>query len=70
MIEDINNEKFIREKIILAGGINVKNVAQILKKIKPYAIDISSGVEKEKGIKDNGLIESFFKVFNQYSSYP
>ncbi len=69
-IENISNKEFLRSRIILAGGINEKNILQILSKIKPYAIDISSGVEKEKGVKDNKLIENFFKVFNQYYLNP
>lgn len=70
LIEDISNTEFFKNRIILAGGINEKNVLNILSKIRPYAIDISSGVEKEKGIKDNKLIENFFKVFNQCCLSP
>ncbi|MEM4331511.1 MAG: hypothetical protein QXI89_01980 [Candidatus Anstonellales archaeon] len=70
LIEDISNTEFFKNRIILAGGINEKNILHILSKIRPYAIDISSGVEKEKGIKDNTLIENFFKVFNQYCLSP
>ncbi|MCX7821650.1 MAG: phosphoribosylanthranilate isomerase [Brevinematales bacterium] len=70
VIEGVKDLKYLKEKIILAGGINEKNIKDILSKVKPYAIDISSGVEREKGIKDNSLIENFFKTFTQYSLYP
>jgi len=45
----------------LSGGININNIKQILKDIKPFGIDLSSGVEKELGIKDNRIINNFIK---------
>ena len=52
---------FLREKVVLAGGIKPDNVREILKSIKPYGLDVSSGLEKEKAVKDNGLIREFFR---------
>ncbi len=43
----------------LSGGINTDNIKQILKDINPLGVDLSSGVEKELGIKDNGIINNF-----------
>ena len=43
----------------LSGGINANNIIKILKDIKPSGVDISSGVEKELGIKDNQIINNF-----------
>ena len=43
----------------LSGGININNIKQIIKDIKPFGIDLSSGVEKELGIKDNRIINNF-----------
>ena len=43
----------------LSGGINAHNIKQILKDINPLGIDLSSGVEKELGIKDNHIINNF-----------
>ncbi len=43
----------------LSGGININNIRQILDDINPFGVDLSSGVEKELGIKDNRIINNF-----------
>ena len=45
----------------LSGGINTSNIQQILNDINPLGIDLSSGVEKELGIKDNHIINNFIE---------
>ena len=45
----------------LSGGINHKNIEIVTKEIKPFGIDLSSGVEKELGIKDNHIINNFIE---------
>jgi phosphoribosylanthranilate isomerase len=45
----------------LSGGVNINNIQQILSDINPYGIDLSSGVEKELGIKDNHIINNFIR---------
>ncbi|WP_300726630.1 phosphoribosylanthranilate isomerase [Pseudomonas sp.] len=48
--------------IILAGGLTVDNVAEAIARVKPYAVDVSGGVEKAKGIKDHVKIQAFMKT--------
>ena len=43
----------------LSGGVSIKNIQEILNDINPFGVDLSSGVEKELGIKDNDIINNF-----------
>ena len=43
----------------LSGGVSIKNIQEILNDINPFGVDLSSGVEKELGIKDNHIINNF-----------
>jgi len=47
--------------LILAGGLEPGNVAQAISVVKPFAVDVSGGVEESKGIKDHGKIIEFVK---------
>jgi phosphoribosylanthranilate isomerase len=48
--------------LILAGGLTSENVAQAVLQVKPYAVDVISGVEKEPGVKDKDKMCAFVKA--------
>jgi len=46
-------------RVILAGGLTPSNVRQAISEVRPYAVDVASGVESQPGIKDHGLLRAF-----------
>lgn len=51
----------IKKPVILAGGLNPENIRDAINKVKPYAVDVASGVEEKPGIKNKKKIEEFIR---------
>ena len=50
------------QAIILAGGLSAENVSAAIQRTSPYAVDVSGGVERAKGVKDQGKIKLFLET--------
>ena len=57
----------LSKPIILAGGLCAENVAQAIAQVRPYAVDVSGGVEQGKGIKDSAKIRAFMQAVRSSS---
>jgi phosphoribosylanthranilate isomerase len=53
------------ESVILAGGLTPDNIELAIQRVSPYAVDVSGGVEREKGIKDREKISAFMRGVNR-----
>lgn len=57
---DLARKAALKRPIILAGGLRPENVAEAILAVRPYAVDVASGVESKSGKKDHGKMREFF----------
>ena len=55
----------LTKPVILAGGLTAENVALGIKQVRPYAVDVSGGVEQSKGVKDVAKIAAFMHAVKE-----
>jgi phosphoribosylanthranilate isomerase len=58
---DAAKQAAVKHRIILAGGLKVENVAAAVRIVRPYGIDVASGVESKPGKKDHGRLREFIR---------
>lgn len=58
----------VTKPIILAGGLTPTNVGDAIRTLRPFAVDVSSGVESGRGVKDPALIRAFCDAVRQTDS--
>jgi phosphoribosylanthranilate isomerase len=59
-----------RPPLILSGGIRPENVGEAVELVKPFAVDVSSGVEASPGHKDPARLRELFKAVRQAAPAP
>jgi phosphoribosylanthranilate isomerase len=57
------------KRIWLAGGLNLENIAEAIEKVRPFAVDVSTGVEDKPGIKSAAKIEAFIAMVHAASVF-
>lgn len=62
--------KELAPRVVLSGGLSVQNATNAVARVRPYAVDISSGVELSKGIKDQLKVQAFINAVRLADQVP
>ena len=62
--------KELAPRVVLSGGLSVQNATDAVARVRPYAVDISSGVELSKGIKDQLKVQAFINAVRLADQAP
>ena len=62
--------KFLGLPIVLAGGLTLENVGEAVRTVRPYMVDVSSGVEAEPGRKDHDKLRRFIAAVREADNAP
>lgn len=60
----------IARRAVLSGGLNVQNVTDAVRQVRPHAVDVSSGIEAAKGVKDAALMRAFVAAVRAADGNP